>query len=169
MPSISSPVTPSWPRLGGPRASWCLVTIMLVTVRVRGSAPWPGTWRSSPAPWYSTAGRRWSSIPASRSSSSATPWAASSPSWPRCLLRCPDYRVRVNTMMINENPSLSLGLVLMGPLIKPDPATASPFQQLLARVTSQVFPSLEIGELDLNLVTSDLVNYNKHLNLILYL
>ena len=72
-------------------------------------------------------------------------------------------------MMINENPSLSLGLVLMGPLIKPDPATASPFQQLLARVTSQVFPSLEIGELDLNLVTSDLVNYNKHLNLILYL
>ena len=37
-------------------------------------------------------------------------------------------------------------MVLIGPLIKPDPETASPFQQLMARVTSQVIPRLEIGE-----------------------
>ena len=37
-------------------------------------------------------------------------------------------------------------MVLIGPLIKPDPETASPFQQFIARVTSQVLPGLEIGE-----------------------
>ena len=50
-------------------------------------------------------------------------------------------------------------MVLMGPLIKPDPETASPFQQFMARVTSQVLPSLEIGDVDINLVTSDQVRY----------
>ena len=34
----------------------------------------------------------------------------------------------------------------MGPLIRPDPDTATPFQQFKARVTSQVLPRLEIGE-----------------------
>ena len=47
----------------------------------------------------------------------------------------------------------------MGPLIKPDPDTASPFQQFLARVTSQVLPRLEIAGIDINLVTSDQVRY----------
>ena len=37
-------------------------------------------------------------------------------------------------------------MVLMGPLIRPDPDTATPFQQFKARVTSQVLPRLEIGE-----------------------
>ena len=50
-------------------------------------------------------------------------------------------------------------MVLMGPLIKPDPETASPFQQFIARVTSQVLPRLEIGDVDINLVTSDQVRY----------
>ena len=50
-------------------------------------------------------------------------------------------------------------MVLMGPLIKPDPETASPFQQFIARVTSQVLPRLEIGDVDINLVTSDRVRY----------
>ena len=51
-------------------------------------------------------------------------------------------------------------MVLMGPLIKPDPDTASPFQQFLARVTSQVLPRLEIAGIDINVVTSDLVRYD---------
>ena len=46
-------------------------------------------------------------------------------------------------------------MVLMGPLIKPDPETASPFQQFMARVTSQVLPRLELGGVDINVVTSD--------------
>ena len=50
-------------------------------------------------------------------------------------------------------------MVLIGPLIKPDPETASPFKQFIAKVTSQVLPSLEIGDVDINLVTSDRVRY----------
>lgn len=59
-----------------------------------------------------------------------------------------------------QMPRLS-GMVLMGPLIKPDPATASPFQQFLARVTSQVLPRLEIAGIDINMVTSDQVERKK--------
>jgi len=59
-----------------------------------------------------------------------------------------------------QMPRLS-GMVLMGPLIKPDPKTASPFQQFMARVTSQVLPRLEIGGVDINVVTSDPVERRK--------
>lgn len=47
------------------------------------------------------------------------------------------------------------GMVLMGPLIKPDPATASRIQIFLAKVASKVLPSLQIGSLETDLVTSD--------------
>jgi len=59
-----------------------------------------------------------------------------------------------------QMPRLS-GMVLMGPLIKPDPETASPFQQFMARVTSQVLPRLELGGVDINVVTSDPVERRK--------
>ena len=50
MLSILSPATPSWLRLARLRDFWCLAMIMWVTVRVRGSEPWSGTWRSSLTP-----------------------------------------------------------------------------------------------------------------------
>ena len=62
-------------------------------------------------------------------------------------------------------------MVLIGPLIKPDPETASPFQQFIARVTSQVLPRLEIGESMYCLideVTSDEVQKFIHLDFIFY-
>ena len=62
-------------------------------------------------------------------------------------------------------------MVLIGPLIKPDPETASPFQQFIARVTSQVLPRLEIGESMFCLideVTSDEVQKFIHLDFIFY-
>ena len=93
MLSILSPATPSWLRLARLRDSWCLAMIMWVTVRVRGSEPWSVTWRSSLTPWSSTAGRRWSRTPGSRSSSSVTPWGVSSLSWPPSPLRCRNCQV----------------------------------------------------------------------------
>ena len=47
----------------------------------------------------------------------------------------------------------------MGPLIKPDPETASPFLPFTARLTSQVLPKLEIGGEDINVLTSDPVRF----------
>ena len=53
------------------------------------------------------------------------------------------------------------GMVLMGPLIKPDPATASRIQIFLAKVASKVLPSLQIGSLETDLVTSDPVRHQE--------
>ena len=49
------------------------------------------------------------------------------------------------------------GLVLMGPLVKPDPASASRLQIFLAKVASKILPRVEIGGLDTDLVTSSTV------------
>lgn len=58
------------------------------------------------------------------------------------------------TSLSPDVPKLQ-GMVLMGPLVKPDPATVSRFQIFLAKVASKVLPSFQIGGLETDLVTSD--------------
>lgn len=58
------------------------------------------------------------------------------------------------TSLSPDCPKLQ-GMVLMGPLIKPDPASVSRFQIFLAKVASKVLPSFQIGGLETDLVTSD--------------
>ena len=49
-------------------------------------------------------------------------------------------------------------MVLMGPLVKPDPKSVSGFQVLLAKVASRILPNLQIGGVSPDLVTSDQVS-----------
>ena len=62
------------------------------------------------------------------------------------------------TSLTPDCPKLQ-GMVLMGPLIKPDPASVSRFQIFLAKVASKVLPSFQIGGLETDLVTSDPVRH----------
>jgi len=58
------------------------------------------------------------------------------------------------TSLSPQCPALR-GMVLMGPLVKPDPRTASRFQIFLAKVASKIVPQFQIGGVDPDLVTSD--------------
>lgn len=52
-------------------------------------------------------------------------------------------------------PNLFKSVVLMGPLIKPDPNVATPIKKTLSKVLSGVLPSVAIGELDESGITRD--------------
>merc|ERR1719244_296064 len=55
----------------------------------------------------------------------------------------------------SQESELFSGLALMGPLLELDPKVAGPVLQLMARVTSKVWPSLAMGGVDTNTVTSN--------------
>jgi len=52
-------------------------------------------------------------------------------------------------------PNLFKSIVLMGPLIKPDPNVATPVKKMLSKVLSGVLPSVAIGGLDETGITRD--------------
>ena len=59
--------------------------------------------------------------------------------------------------VLKAQESLFAGMVLMGPLIQIAPESASSFQKMMAKVASKVWPSLKVGSLDANNVTSNQV------------
>ena len=54
-----------------------------------------------------------------------------------------------------EDPELLTGMVLMGPLVEPDPGIATPFKVWLSKCMAGVWPSFSVGRLNLEDVTSD--------------
>lgn len=54
-----------------------------------------------------------------------------------------------------EQPDLVQGLVLMGPLVEPDPKMATPFKVWLAKVVSRIWPSFSMGGINTDTVTTD--------------
>jgi len=54
-----------------------------------------------------------------------------------------------------QEETMFAGIVMMGPLLELDPAVAGPFKQNLAKLLSRVLPSLAIGGIDMDQVTSD--------------
>merc|ERR1711872_540544 len=53
-----------------------------------------------------------------------------------------------------DRPMLE-GLVLVGPFLQPDPRLVTPFRMFLASIVSQILPGLQLGEIDLEQVTSN--------------
>ena len=61
--------------------------------------------------------------------------------------------ITLQTSLSPNCPQLA-GIVLMGPLIKPDPENASKLQIFMAKIASKIVPTFQIGELKTDLVTS---------------
>ena len=62
--------------------------------------------------------------------------------------------ITLHTSLSHQCPQLR-GLVLMGPLIQPDPSSASKLQIFMAKLASRIYPSLQVGEVKDDMVTSD--------------
>jgi len=68
--------------------------------------------------------------------------------------------IALKTSLSPNCPELA-GMVLMGPLIKPDPQSASRVQIFMAKIASKIVPTFQIGELNVDLVTSFQENRDK--------
>jgi len=62
--------------------------------------------------------------------------------------------ITLHTTLLKHSPTFK-GMVLMGPLIKPDPASASKLQIFLAKIACKILPNLQIGGVKDDLVTSN--------------